>query len=209
MDTTMSAVEPRSRLAEGDDIRLVDVRTTAEFETGTSTASYHLRLDALREHHDEFRHVDAHVVLVCQSHNRAVQAAERLTDAGLVNVQILDGGIARWVATGGWVNHGRRRRALEGQVCLAAGAIVLTSVLTSLALPAASAVAGVVDVGLVVAALTDSAHKRLIRRTAGLSASQSDGISSMCPSGRLSRWQRVSVAMGERQSSAPWERWRL
>jgi hypothetical protein len=87
----------------------------------------------LREHRDEFRHVDAHVALVCQSGSRAA---------------------------------------------LAAGAIVLTSVLTSLALPAASAVAGVVDVGLVVAALTDSAHKRLLRRTAGLSTSQSDGITS-------------------------------
>ena len=61
----------------------------------------------MREHRDEFRHVDAHVVLVCQSGSRAA---------------------------------------------FAAGAIVLTSVLTSLALPAASAVARVVDVGLVVAA---------------------------------------------------------
>jgi hypothetical protein len=57
----------------------------------------------LREHRDEFRHVDAHVVLVCQSGSRAA---------------------------------------------FTAGAIVLTS----LALPAASAVARIVDVGLVVAA---------------------------------------------------------
>ena len=81
MDATVSAVELRSRLAQGDDIRLVDVRTAAEFETGHIPASYHVPLDALREHRDEFRHVDAHVVLVCQSGNRAIQAAERLTGA--------------------------------------------------------------------------------------------------------------------------------
>jgi len=45
----------------------------------------------LREHRHEFCHLDAHVVLVCQSGSRAAQAAERLTDAGLVNVRILDG----------------------------------------------------------------------------------------------------------------------
>ena len=71
MDPTVSAIGLRARLAHGDDIRLVDVRTAAEFETGHIPASYHVPLDALREHRDEFRHVDAHVVLVCQSGNRA------------------------------------------------------------------------------------------------------------------------------------------
>jgi rhodanese-related sulfurtransferase len=156
VDATVSAVELRSRLAHGDDIRLVDVRTAAEFETGHIPASYHVPLDALREHRDEFRHVDAHVVLVCQSGSRAAQAAERLTDAGLAKVQILDGGIARWVANGGQVNHGRQRWTLERQVGLTAGVIVLASVLASLALPAASAIAGIVGAGLVVAALTDT-----------------------------------------------------
>jgi rhodanese-related sulfurtransferase len=156
VDTTVSPVELRARLAERDDIRLVDVRTAAEFETSHIPASYHVPLDALREHRDEFRHVDAHVVLVCQSGNRAARAAERLTEAGLAKVQILDGGIAHWIANGGQVNHGRRRWTLERQVRLTAGVIVLTSILASLALPAASAIAGIVGAGLVVAALTDS-----------------------------------------------------
>ena len=156
MDTTVSAVELRARLAERDDIRLVDVRTAAEFETGHIPASYHVPLDTLREHRDEFHHIDAHVVLVCQSGNRAAQAAERLTDAGLANVQILDGGITRWLATGGTINRGRQRWSLERQVRLTAGAIVLTSILASLALPAASAIAGIIGAGLVVAALTDT-----------------------------------------------------
>jgi rhodanese-related sulfurtransferase len=156
VDTTVTAVELRARLAEGADIRLVDVRTAAEFETGHIPASYHVPLDALREHRDEFRHIDAHVVLVCQSGHRAAQAAEGLAGAGLPNVQILDGGISRWLATGGDVNQGRQRWTLERQVRLVAGAIVLTSVLTSLALPAAAAIAGLVGGGLVVAALTDT-----------------------------------------------------
>ena len=155
MDTTVNAVELRSRLAHGDDIRLIDVCTTAEFETGHIPTSYHVPLDALREHRDEFRHLDVHVV-VCQSGNRAAQAAQRLADAGLANVQILDGGITRWVATGGDVNRGPQRWPLERQVRLAAGAIVLTSVLASLTLPAAGAIAGLVGGGLAIAALTDT-----------------------------------------------------
>jgi rhodanese-related sulfurtransferase len=156
VDTTVSAVELRSRLAEGDDIRLVDVRSAAEFETGHIPASYHVPLEALREHRDEFRHVDAHVVLVCQSGNRAAQAAERLAGAGLARVHVLDGGIARWLATGGAVNSGRRRWSLERQVRLVAGALVATSVLASLALTPTIVVAGLVGTGLVTAALTDT-----------------------------------------------------
>lgn len=153
---TVSAVELRSRLADGGDIRLVDVRTAAEFETGHIPASYHVPLDALREHRDEFRHVDAPIVLVCQSGNRATRAAEGLGQAGLANVQVLEGGIARWLATGGDVNRGRQRWPLERQVRLVAGAIVLTSVLASLAAPPAAAVAGLVGGGLVFAALSDT-----------------------------------------------------
>jgi hypothetical protein len=95
-------------------------------------------------------------VLVCQSGNRAARAAERLAEAGLANVSILDGGIARWLATGGQVERGRQRWALERQVRLVAGAVVLASALASIAVPATAAVAGAVGAGLVVAALTDT-----------------------------------------------------
>lgn len=156
MDTAVSAVELRSRLAHGEDIRLVDVRTAAEFETGHIPASYHVPLDALGEHRDEFRHVDALVVVVCQSGNRATRAARRLTDAGMANVQILDGGITDWLANGGPVNRARQRWSLERQVRLVAGTIVAASVLAGLAIPGATSVAGLVGAGLVLAALTDT-----------------------------------------------------
>ena len=158
-------MELRAHLADGADVRLVDVRTAAEFETGHIPASYHVPLDALNEHRDEFRDLDVGVVLVCQSGNRAAQAAESLRRAGMANVRILEGGIARWIANGGDVNHGRARWSLERQVRLVAGAIVLVAVLTSLAVAPARFVAVLVGGGLVLAGLTDiCATGRLLAR---------------------------------------------
>jgi rhodanese-related sulfurtransferase len=159
---TVSAVELRRRLADGEDVRLVDVRTAAEFETGHIPASYHVPLDALNEHREEFRGINVPVVLVCQSGNRAAQAADSLGQAGMANVGILDGGIARWIANGGDVNRGHARWSLERQVRLVAGAIVLVAVLVSLALPEARLVAGLVGAGLVLAAVTDTCAMGLL-----------------------------------------------
>lgn len=153
---TISAVELRSLLSDDHDLRLVDVRTGGEFETGHIAGSYHVPLDALREHRNEFRQVSADVVLVCQSGNRATEAAQRLGEAGLTNVRILEGGIARWIASGGDVNRGEERWGLERQVRLVAGSIVVASILASIVRPKARFAAGFVGGGLAFSALTNT-----------------------------------------------------
>ena len=154
--TTITPVELRSLLSHGADVRLVDVRTEGEFEGGHIAGSYHVPLDALREHREEFRRVDSPVVLVCQSGGRATQAAEGLAEAGMPQVRILEGGIDRWVRSGGPVDHGEDRWSLERQVRLVAGGIVASSVLASIAVPRARYVAGFVGAGLVFAATTNT-----------------------------------------------------
>jgi len=55
-------------LRERHDLRLLDVRTPAEYESVHIGGSYNVPLDTLGEHAAEIREdVDAAVVLVCQS----------------------------------------------------------------------------------------------------------------------------------------------
>lgn len=137
--------------------RLIDVRTPAEFETAHIPGAYNVPLDLLQEHRDEIvRHLDENVVLVCRSGQRAGTAGQALHDAGLPNVQILDGGMTAWQNLGFGVRRGAQRWDLERQVRLVAGSIVLSSVLGSIAVPKLKWVAAAIGAGLSTAALTNT-----------------------------------------------------
>jgi rhodanese-related sulfurtransferase len=136
----------------------LDVRTPAEFETSHIPGAYNVPLDLLREHRTELRaHLDEDVVLVCRSGSRAAQAGQSLADVGLPNLKILDGGMTAWQQqAAGPVNRGRPRWDLERQVRLAAGSIVLASVLGSLLVPGLRWIAALLGAGLTIAALTNT-----------------------------------------------------
>lgn len=142
----------------GDDApRVLDVRTPAEFETGHVPGAYNVPLDTLREHREELRrHLDADVVLVCRSGQRATQAEAALRDAGLPGLRVLVGGMVAWEAAGAPVNRGRQTWELERQVRLVAGLIVAVSVLASTLVPALVWVAFALGAGLTLAAVTDT-----------------------------------------------------
>ena len=138
-------------------VRVLDVRTPAEFETMHIPGAYNVPLDTLREHREELsNHLDEDVVLVCRSGVRATQAEQALAGVGLPNLRVLDGGILAWEQAGGEVRRGRQRWELERQVRLVAGSLVLTSVLVSLLIPGVQLVAGAVGAGLTFAALANS-----------------------------------------------------
>ena len=137
--------------------RVVDVRTSGEFQTAHIAGAYNVPLDLLREHRDEIvKHLDDDVVLVCRSGRRAVQAEETLRNVGLTNVHILDGGITAWAAKGFPVNRSAQRWDLERQVRLLAGSIVLSSILGSIAAPKLKWLAAGIGGGLAGAALTNT-----------------------------------------------------
>ncbi|MEU4421545.1 rhodanese-like domain-containing protein [Actinoplanes sp. NPDC024001] len=146
----------REWLAAGDGPRLLDVREPAEFEAMHIPGAYNVPLHLLREHRGELRaHLDE-VVLVCRSGIRAGQAEKLLTEIGMTNVHVLDGGVLAWEAAGGPVKRGRRRWDIERQVRLVAGALVLLGVAAGLVLPGAQWFAAAIGAGLVLAALTNS-----------------------------------------------------
>ncbi len=152
---TIDAVELNGILPEGD-IRLLDVRNAAEFETAHIPGSYHVPLDTLAEHCPDICRADVDVVVVCQSGARAAQAADKLASSGLDNVRVLSGGISSWMSIGAPVVRGKEKWTLERQVRLVAGSIALTGVVASTKVPAAKWAAGFIGGGLTFAALSNT-----------------------------------------------------
>lgn len=73
--TRVDAAELREWLQASTPVRVLDVRTPAEFESVHIPDSYNVPLDTLREHREEIaHHLDADVVLVCRSGARAERA---------------------------------------------------------------------------------------------------------------------------------------
>lgn len=139
-------------------IRLLDVRTPAEFEAEHIEGAYNVPLDTLPEHGAEIRAgVSGLVVLVCRSGQRARKAEEALKATGMTNLHVLDGGIAGWIAAGLPVRRGVPRMSLERQVRIAAGALAAAGGLLALFVnPLFAAIPAFIGSGLVFAGITDS-----------------------------------------------------
>lgn len=139
------------------DVRILDVRTPAEYETVHIPGAYNVPLDVLGEHGREIRaNVAAPVVLVCQSGQRARKAEEALRGAGMPNLHVLDGGMNAWVSAGRSVVRGAQRISLERQVRIAAGALVAVGALALAANPAFAVVPALIGAGLLFSGLTNT-----------------------------------------------------
>ncbi|MFO7689054.1 MAG: rhodanese-like domain-containing protein [Cryobacterium sp.] len=141
-----------------DDLMIIDVRDGAEFETRHIRGSFHVPLHLLKEHADDFAaRMGTRVVLVCQSGRRAEEARKNLDAAGLTGARVLTGGVASYAAVGGSLVTGRTTWAMDRQVRMTAGSLVLASVLAGAFLaPQFRLVAGVIGAGLTVSAATNS-----------------------------------------------------
>jgi rhodanese-related sulfurtransferase len=141
-----------------DDLMVIDVRGGAEFDSMHIKGSYHVPLPLLSEHTEEFAaKMGTRVVLVCQSGNRAEQARKHLDAVGLGSASVLTGGVPAYAAAGGNVIKGRNTWALERQVRMTAGSLVLAGVVGSKLLsPKLGLLAGGIGAGLTFSAATNS-----------------------------------------------------
>ena len=154
---TIDTAQLRDLRTSDPRLRILDVRTGGEFETMHIPGSYNVPLDTLGEHVADLASVEHHVVLVCQSGNRATQAHGKLVDAGKQTLHILEGGIAAWEAAGGDVVRGTTERwAMDRQVRLVAGSLALAGVAASTVVPAAKWIAGGVAAGLTYSAVSNT-----------------------------------------------------
>jgi rhodanese-related sulfurtransferase len=139
-------------------IKLIDVRTPAEFESAHIPGSYNVPLDLLSEHRDELRDsLQEPAILVCRSGGRARQAADMLRAAHLSHLHILEGGMSAWEAARRPIKRGRQRWSLERQVRGMAGVLVVAGALGGLFVaPPIGALAAIVGAGLAFSAATDT-----------------------------------------------------
>jgi len=158
MTTTLrlSPAELRTALAADPELRIIDVRTTGEFESAHIAGAYNVPLDQLADHSAELSSVKQTIVLVCQSGARAGKAEETLRQAGLTNMRLLEGGMGAWSGAGLPVRVTKARWTLERQVRLVAGSIVLVSILLSIAFPWTRFIGGFIGAGLTFAALSNT-----------------------------------------------------
>ncbi|GAB2495291.1 rhodanese-like domain-containing protein [Nocardiopsis aegyptia] len=156
-DKSIDVAEVRGLVDTDPDTLLVDVRTPAEYENAHIPGSVNLPLGQVDRHLERIvTDAGGRLVLVCQSGNRATQCQARLGAAGLTDTVVMTGGMNAWEAAGATVLRGRPRWALERQVRLVAGSIVLVSVLASLMWAPAVWVAAFIGAGLTFAAVTNT-----------------------------------------------------
>lgn len=157
MTAPLAADQVRRLRAQGE-VRLVDVRSPGEFASLRIPGSVNVPLDVLRTHRGTWRaeHGDT-VVLLCASGTRATQARDEVAGCDLARVEVLDGGVNAWVQAGHDVQRGGGGAwAMERQVRLTAGSLVLAGVLGSLRYRPAVALAGAIGAGLTFSAVTDT-----------------------------------------------------
>lgn len=157
--TALAPAEVHQRIADGNGQApvLLDVRSPAEYETAHIPGSHNLPLDRLDEVADQVATAPRDIVVLCQSGPRSEQAQRTLAAAGARTVHVLDGGLQAWERDIGEVRRGRQRWALERQVRLVAGALVLSGVAGSaLVDDRLKYLAGAVGGGLTFAALSNT-----------------------------------------------------
>jgi rhodanese-related sulfurtransferase len=153
----LDVTELRRLLDRRDDTVVLDVRSPGEYETVHLEGSVNFPLDLLEQHSAEVAaRLAGPVVLLCARGVRSSQAARLLAGAGVEDLRVLDGGIGAWESAGGDVRRGRGRWAMERQVRLAAGSLVLASVLASTRRSAAKWGAAAVGAGLIYSAVSDT-----------------------------------------------------
>jgi len=135
--------------------QLVDVRSAGEFAAGHVPGAMNIPLDEIERRLGDLN-FEQTLVLICKGGKRACMAAELIQDKR-GKLAVLRGGTDAWVKEGlPLVVSAKSRWALERQVRLAAGLIVLSSVVLSLTVYAPMIyLAGFVGLGLTGAGLTD------------------------------------------------------
>ena len=148
--------ELETALAASSPPLLLDVREYPEFSAGHLKGARLIPLGDIERRAGELPR-ELPIVAMCRSGGRSAEAASKLARLGFTNVSQLTGGVMAWEKAGlSLEKEAHVPWALERQVRLVAGLLILLGLGLSHVWPVAIALAWLVPFGLVVAALTDS-----------------------------------------------------
>jgi len=153
-EAVINVIELRS-LQQDPETQCIDVRSATEFGAGHIPGAINMPLDELESRGDDLS-LFGRKVLICKSGVRA-EIAYALLEDRVPGLFLLSGGTDAWRGTGlPLVRSVRSRWALERQVRLLAGLIVLTAVTAGFAINQLWFLgAGAVGLGLTIAGATD------------------------------------------------------
>jgi rhodanese-related sulfurtransferase len=164
MSTQISIITPEQLHAaqqRGERPALLDVRTAAEYRAGHIPDAQLIPIEELapgavvkRFNRPTPGHEET-LYLTCQSGARAEQAAARLKQAGLANLALVSGGTQRWEQAGLPLRRCGNAIALERQVQIAVGTLLILKVFLGYSVHELFfALAAMIGAGLIVAGVT-------------------------------------------------------
>jgi rhodanese-related sulfurtransferase len=165
---SVATISPQqlAELCKSGHIDLLDVRTPVEFREVHVGSARNIpldRLDPVAVMQARTSNPGEPLYFICRSGGRGRQACEKFLAAGYSNVVNVEGGTMACVAAGLPVVRGQQAIALERQVRMAAGSLVLLGVLLGWFVhPALLALAAFVGAGLVFAGITDTCGMGLL-----------------------------------------------
>lgn len=157
--STVTAIELQAKIAAGQTIELIDVRTPLEFREVHLSFAKNIPLDRLNAKEIVATRNESSanpLYVICRSGKRGRQACEKLIAAGMGNVVNVEGGTAAWEQAGLPVVRGKKAMSLERQVRIAAGSLVVIGAALSLMHPYWIGLSAFIGAGLVFAGVTDT-----------------------------------------------------
>lgn len=155
--TTLTPAEAHAELASHV---VIDVRAPGEYAAGHLPGALNVPLDRLADALTDLRTAAARdrLLITCASGVRAGKACETLELAG-TDAALLEGGTNAWTEAGFPVERADGARAvwaMERQVRLAAGGLVLTGLLAGRRFPKLRLLSGAIASGLIFSAVSDT-----------------------------------------------------
>ncbi|MFD6230302.1 rhodanese-like domain-containing protein [Streptomyces sp. NPDC060232] len=158
---TPHALSPAQALPRLHDLIVLDVRTPGEYATGHVPGALNIPLDQIARALPAIRHAAdrGDILVVCASGARSDSACKTLAEHG-IDTATLAGGTGAWAAAGHDLHRppqaARTAWAMERQVRLTAGTLVLAGLGLGRLHPAFRLVSAAVAAGLTFSALTDT-----------------------------------------------------
>ena len=157
MATPLTVEQLHPRLEQ---LTVIDVRSPGEYAGGHIPGAHNIPLDQLDRALPALRAAaeDGAIAVVCASGARSRTACEKLASTG-ITAHTLVGGTSAWAQNGHPLNRPEGARAvwaMDRQVRLVAGSLVVAGIVSDLALPGARWFSAAVGAGLAFAAITNT-----------------------------------------------------